>query len=239
MVMEVQQQPPEQTPVETVHLPTPTRDTKPSSSSTPTWVNKKRKTDFGYFTKHGMYQFSKQFPDDPGSESLNADPDPSKPLYFWQLYSVMGRTLIEQIVTDFYTRIFDSTDPEHTEFRYAFERIGPVERHITTQVQLWLDAFGAGKAYHGGDFRVNFHHKNNAPHVMNQQGGVLWVQYMNQTLNDCAEILNNVDPRLRRTLEVFVYVMVEKYAAEFKFKTGESVYGRALMERVGVPLKNK
>lgn len=46
--------------------------------------------------------------------ALLANMDQAEPLYFWQLYSVLGPTPIRQLVTDFYQRVFD--DDEHPGF---------------------------------------------------------------------------------------------------------------------------
>jgi len=41
------------------------------------------------------------------SESLDADPDKSKPLYIWQLYSVLGPERIEELVRIFYIEVWN------------------------------------------------------------------------------------------------------------------------------------
>lgn len=45
-----------------------------------------------------------------------------------------------------------------------------VDHHIETQTAFWIDSFGGGRAYHGGDYRLNFHHEHNAGQVMNAEG---------------------------------------------------------------------
>ena len=41
---------------------------------------------------------------------------------------------------------------------------------------------GGGKKYHGGDFRLNFHHSNNASQVMNARGATRWMHHMRETI---------------------------------------------------------
>ncbi len=72
----------------------------------------------GYTTENGRVQYlmvehgvSEQ--DAKGiSKSLDADMDPSKPLYFWQLYSLIGHEPIISIVQNFYERVYgDEEEP--------------------------------------------------------------------------------------------------------------------------------
>jgi hypothetical protein len=100
--------------------------------------------------------------------SLEADSDPNAPLYYWQLYSLMGPKPIQDIVTRFYKKVY--ADDENPDFRSAFSEISDVEHHIETQTSYWVDAFGGGRVYHGGDYRLNFHHEHNAGQVMNAAG---------------------------------------------------------------------
>ena len=48
--------------------------------------------------------------------------------------------------------------------------------------RFWLDTMGGGKKYHGGDFRLNFHHSNNASQVMNARGATRWMHHMRETI---------------------------------------------------------
>jgi hypothetical protein len=49
--------------------------------------------------------------------SLEADSDPNAPLYYWQLYSLMGPKPIQDIVTRFYKKVY--ADDENPDFRSA------------------------------------------------------------------------------------------------------------------------
>ena len=88
--------------------------------------------------------------------SLMANPVPNAPLFFWQLYSVLGADRIEEIVRCFYTRVH--ADQEETWLRDAFIRLGSLEHHVAVQADFWIDAFGGGRQYHGAEYRIGFHH---------------------------------------------------------------------------------
>lgn len=88
--------------------------------------------------------------------SLTADMDTLKPLYYWQLYSIIGHEPILEIVQDFYERLYG--DDQEPWFRDAFVQISDIHHHVQTQALYWIDSFGGGKVYHGGNYRLNFHH---------------------------------------------------------------------------------
>ncbi|MBL4787429.1 MAG: hypothetical protein JKY49_18655, partial [Cohaesibacteraceae bacterium] len=81
--------------------------------------------------------------------SLSAPNDITKPIQFWQLYSVLGQDPIVKIVENFYERVF--ADEEW--FTSVFSRVGKIDRHINTQAAMWIDVMGGGPYYHGGEFR--------------------------------------------------------------------------------------
>lgn len=123
--------------------------------------------------------------------SLTASNDVSKPIQFWQLYSVLGPDRIVAIVRNFYVRVFAAEEW----FASAFARIGGVEHHVMTQSAMWIDVMGGGPAYHGGDFRLNFHHTHNAIQVMTAKGAELWSRLMVETLDACGQHMTD-DPRV-------------------------------------------
>lgn len=104
-------------------------------------------TCFGYFTQHGIkiwiaahpkeYQANKQV-----VTQLEYDADPSKPLYFWQLFSLLGYDRIRGAISVFYNSIFKDKNAKKRWFRRSFSKIGSLEHHIKTQTQFWCDAFG-------------------------------------------------------------------------------------------------
>jgi len=149
--------------------------------------------------------------------SLSASNDITKPIQFWQLFSVLGQDRILDIVANFYRRVFD--DEEW--FRSAFVRVGPVNHHVATQSGMWLDVMGAGAAYHGGEFRLKFHHTHNAFQLMNERGAQRWVKLMVETLDASAHIMV-MDKRIRPSINTFLTYFFAKYAADFQFENRES-----------------
>eukprot|EP01084_Bolivina_argentea_P149032 260431_1 len=190
--------------------------------------NYKNETGFGYFTERGRklwieahpkeYKENKQY-----INTLQYNADKTKPLYFWQLYSLLGYSRINKIVSVFYKSIFDDKNAKNKWFRDAFVKIGPLQHHIGTQVAFWLDAFGAGKRYHGGEFRLDYHHRYNAHAVMTKNGAILWMEHMRNTLNLKTIDLTN-DERVRPAINEFLQLMLNKYGHDFNFKTSEIEY---------------
>ena len=146
--------------------------------------------------------------------TLNASEDPSKPIQFWQLYSVLGQKRIVRIVQSFYQRVYR----DEPWFSSVFERIGDTSHHVRTQSAMWLDVRGGGFKYHGAEFRLNFHHQHNAIELMNKKGAQRWIRLMIQTLDDTAEYMTD-DPRVRISINTFLAYFMTKYAADFGFQT--------------------
>lgn len=149
--------------------------------------------------------------------SLSAPNDPSKPIQFWQLYSVLGQDRIVEIVAAFYTRVF----AQDAWFRDVFAQVGDVNHHIGTQASMWVDVMGGGPYYHGAEFRLSFHHTHNAHQLMNAKGAQLWAQLMVETLDTSKEFLTD-DPRVRLSLNTFLTHFFDKYAREFGFENHET-----------------
>ncbi len=145
--------------------------------------------------------------------SLTAPGDESKPIQFWQLYSLLGQEPIVGIVQRFYQRVFAQDDW----FRSVFERVGGINHHINTQASMWIDVMGGGPYYHGAEFRLNFHHHHNAMQLMNDKGAALWSQLMLETLESSADLLGD-DPRIRTSINTFLSYFIGKYADEFAFE---------------------
>lgn len=149
--------------------------------------------------------------------SLSASNDISRPIQFWQLFSVLGPERIVAIVRNFYERVFDDEDW----FRSVFARVGGVNHHVNTQSAMWFDVMGAGPAYHGGEFRLSFHHTHNAIQLMNEPGAKRWVRLMVAALDDSTIHLTD-DPRVRPALNTFLAHFFARYAAEFNFSSREA-----------------
>jgi len=175
----------------------------------------------GYVTEAAISQFLEMHPEIPEQEarSLTANPDTSRPLYFWQLYSVLGAEPIVKIVQNLYARI--AADKEEPWLPKAFTQLSDWDHHVATQAAFWLDAMGKGKHYHGGEYRLEFHHHHNAHHVMTQQGAARWMHHMRNALDETDL---GSDPRVRGTIDAFLHARMEKYAGQFDFQTGDSVY---------------
>lgn len=148
--------------------------------------------------------------------SLTAPVDMSKPIQFWQLFSVLGQNRIVRIVANFYGRVFEQDDW----FRGVFARIGDAEHHVRTQASMWIDVMGGGPFYHGAEFRLNFHHTHNAMELMNDKGAALWAKLMLETLDDCAVHMTD-DPRVRTSINTFLTYFFSKYAKDFNLTDGQ------------------
>ena len=151
--------------------------------------------------------------------SLSAPNNPSKPIQFWQLYSVLGQKRIVGIIQNFYRRVYK----DKAWFRTVFASVGDERHHVRTQSAMWLDAMGGGLKYHGAEFRLNFHHQHNAFQLMNEKGAERWIKLMVETL-DAYENYMTRDPRVRASLNTFLGYFMDKYEQEFGFQT-TSVFG--------------
>ena len=145
--------------------------------------------------------------------SLTAPSSLSKPIQFWQLYSVLGQDPIVRIVQDFYERVFQDEDW----FVSVFARVGGIGHHINTQASMWIDVMGGGPYYHGAEFRLNFHHTHNAMQLMNDKGAQRWSHLMLETLDTCTEELTQ-DPRVRLSVNTFLSHFMGKYSKDFGFE---------------------
>jgi truncated hemoglobin YjbI len=145
--------------------------------------------------------------------SLTAPSDVSKPIQFWQLYSVLGQDPIVGIVQNFYRRVF----AEEAWFTSVFERVGGIGHHINTQASMWIDVMGGGPYYHGAEFRLNFHHTHNAMQLMNDKGAERWSNLMLNTLDASSDLMTD-DPRVRRSINTFLTHFMTKYQEEFAFE---------------------
>lgn len=138
----------------------------------------------------------------------------------------MGKRPIIQIVQFFYQRIFN--DHDEPWFRAPFVRISGIEHHIATQVAFWIDAFGGGHAYHGGDARLNFHHERNAVTIMNARGAKRWMHHMTATLLELN--FDHIDKRVMPCIVDFIRTKMIKYAEHHEWKFDDSDFS-ALIER--------
>ena len=145
-------------------------------------------------------------------ESLHANlDDPDSPLYFWQLYSLLGSDKIIGIVRAFYERVYADDDEEW--LRDAFISIRPpLNHHVATQSAFWIDAFGGGRQYHGSEYRLSFHHsQQEVLRVMNARGAARWMHHMALALNVDTDFRHE-DPRVKPCIVDFLETRMRKYA---------------------------
>lgn len=160
--------------------------------------------------------------------SLTAPSDTSKPIQFWQLYSVLGQDPIVGIVQRFYQRVF----ADEPWFTSVFEKVGGLNHHIGTQASMWIDVMGGGPYYHGGEFRLSFHHRHNAMALMNDKGAERWVTLMRETLDTSSDLMTD-DVRVRTSINTFLAHFMTKYANEFALED------RHLFGETNPPLKRR
>ena len=151
--------------------------------------------------------------------SLLAPKSQSKPIQFWQLFSILGPDRIVRIVHRFYDLVFE----DEIWFKSSFERVGDMSHHVRTQSSMWLDVMGGGLKYHGAEFRLNFHHQHNALEVMNARGAERWTKLMVQALDESEKHMLE-DPRVRISINTFLTHFMKKYAVDFGFENIE-VFG--------------
>ena len=145
--------------------------------------------------------------------SLQASNDPEKPIYFWQLYSILGESPIHTVITLFYQNVFN--DNEAPWFRDEFVELGPIEYHVRGQKNFWIDAMGGGKRYNGSYSKVNSKHKL-VSNIMTQKGADRWMRNMVKTLNDPIIFLTH-DVRVLKCLHDFLNYFMIRYSIEFDF----------------------
>ena len=159
------------------------------------------------------------------SESLSADLSADSPLYYWQLFSMLGEERIVSLVSTFYKKVY--ADTEQPSFRDAFARISDKDHHIQTQAAYWIDSFGGGKYYHGGDYRLNFHHTHNAESVMNASGARRWMFHMRAALREHKKELDELDRRIVPCIVDFLRVKMYKYSCDHSWQFDPSDFDEA------------
>lgn len=171
---------------------------------------------YGNLTEKIMNQFlltyyHKQILQNKEITSLIASNDITKPLYFWQLYSILGEKYIEDLIRLFYTNLFN--DKKNKWFSDEFIEIGSIEYHVKGQKKFWLDIMGGGEYYTGGEKKLHNYHKL-VKNIMTSDGARLWMHHMNYALD---EMQYNKDKRVRKCIDVFLNHFMIKYAIEFDF----------------------
>ncbi|KAL7572592.1 hypothetical protein ACA910_000406 [Epithemia clementina (nom. ined.)] len=152
--------------------------------------------------------------------SLCASQNENEPLYFWQIFSLTGMDPILQLLTNFYNRIYN--DHEADWFRSIFMDLASKQHHIQAQTLMWLDCFGGGRLYHGGEFRLNWHHQGtHALPIMTVPGAERWMNHMNAALKEEESKENGAffgtESRVRPALNTFLQFFLQSYGNSFGF----------------------
>ena len=105
---------------------------------------------------------------------LIASNDKNKPIYFWQLYSILGEEPIRKLITLFYTSVFEDNDEWFSE---EFKDLGSLEHHINGQTDFWIDVMGGGLRYKGGLIKLKNKHKL-VKNIMTKKGAEKWMFHM-------------------------------------------------------------
>lgn len=183
------------------------------------------KTDVGYTTEQAREEYLKQRPhlkaDDIPLDLKATLKDPSKPLYFWQLYSILGKEPIHRLIKHFYERVY--ADTENPWFRDAFVDNRTFDHHVENQVDYWIDAMGGGKHYPGGMGRLTYHHMYSyAEEIMSAKGAKRWMVHMRGALQDDPYSEFDRDPRIRPCLVEYIKTKMKTYADRFGWDLDES-----------------
>ena len=144
--------------------------------------------------------------------NLVASNDINDELYFWQLYSILGKNNIHKIIETFYIKIFNNK--ENNWFSNEFIESGNINYHINMQKNFWLDIMGGGINYNN-ELLLNRKHylvKN----IMTEEGANIWIKLMLETLNE-LNINKMEDKRIIICLEEFLNFFMIKYSKEFNF----------------------
>ena len=146
--------------------------------------------------------------------SLKASEDKNNPIYFWQLYNILGEKPIEILITKFYKKVLN--DNEAPWFRDEFADLGDLDYHVKGQTNFWLDIMGGGQRYVGGQKRLYNKHlliKN----IMTKRGAERWMKHMEETLKEITISPEFKDKRIFVCIYDFLDFFMNKYSIEFDF----------------------
>lgn len=151
--------------------------------------------------------------DIPKAMLLYPDEDKSSPIYFWQLYSILGDKPIYSLIKSFYTKVLND---EQKWFSEEFLDLGDLDYHVNGQVKFWIDIMGGGQQYVGGEKRVNNKHKL-VKNIMTNEGAERWMMHMRNTINEQNIIDQINDKRIIVCIYDFLEFFINRYAIEFDF----------------------
>ena len=145
--------------------------------------------------------------------SLVASNNINDPIYFWQLYSIIGSDSVHILIKKFYENIF--SDNKEKWFRDEFIDLGSIEYHVKGQKNFWIDIMGGGKVYNGNYKKTHIKHKL-VKNIMNKKGADRWLFHMKNALTEVK--LHFVhDPRIIPCIDNFIKFFMAKYSVEFDF----------------------
>ncbi|CAJ1932191.1 unnamed protein product [Cylindrotheca closterium] len=183
----------------------------------------------GYSTLDTQHEYLKLV-DNPSEIdlSLDANMDQTTSLYFWQLYSIWGKDPILDICEAFYKSIYSVSEEKgdeigDVELKQAFERLDTMRHHINVQAAYWIDAMGGGRAYHGGLFRLRYHHTGRAgPKVMTADNARRWMRHMHGAICQNHKHFEQ-DHRILPCVISFLETKMKSYADlhEFEFDASD------------------
>ena len=151
--------------------------------------------------------------------SLIASNNPSDPIFFWQLYSILGESPIHTLISIFYENVFNDNDKWFSE---EFIELGSLEYHIKGQKRFWLDIMGGGQKYIDGMNRLNLRHSL-VDNIMTVDGSNKWLDNMNKALNDHRVHLTN-DKRVIYCIYDFINYFMIKYSKHFNYNIKKVIH---------------
>lgn len=153
--------------------------------------------------------------------SLQAPTEPSFPLYFWQIFSLTGRSPLLELSKVFYTNVFQDEDEW---FSSSFGR-PDVTNHAMFLSLALVDCFGGGRYYAGGERRLDDVHETAASPVMNLEAAIKWTQHMRQAMDQQSKVFDEIDPRIRPAMNSYFTFFMSRYAAMFNFDMKQISFG--------------
>ena len=162
---------------------------------------------------------------DANAVSVTASTDPDEPIYFWQLYSVMGEKRMRDLIHRFYELVLK----DNTDFGRAFVELGDLEHHVSRQLSFWMDVTGGGKTYKGGLKRLEMKHRLSRE-LMHESGSRRWMYHFVRALR--RSDLGYEPVRVLTCVVDFLCFFMHRYSVEFDFNFVDSMVYRSFRARL-------
>lgn len=153
--------------------------------------------------------------------SLYASPHPDDPVFFWQLFSVLGEDRIRSLIRIFYELVM----ADDSDFGEAFQETGSLRHHVDRQTLFWLDVTGGGRTYAGGEAKLAKKH-GLSKEAMNERGARRWIHHFLRALRRAD--LGDQSVRVLACIVDFLVFFMQRYAVEFDFNYADADVLRAL-----------